>query len=395
MRNKLRNWLILILLILPLASNSQNLLNGPDCAVYDATNDRYLILNWNDGSIVAIDNEGTQSYFDTDLGYAKCGHIKDDVLYATVGHHFINAYDLTTDELLWHAFVPGSQYMDGITADNSGYLYMTDYYFPDGDGIIFKFNISDQTTEVFVDLGLPNFPQELIFDENNNRLLLVSYDIDAPILAIGLSDASVSTVVITPFGYSDGIVKDNSGNWYVTAYNENRVYTYDNAFANPPVMISDGHAGPTALGFNPIDEILAIPNFNGHRVDFVSVKDTDGDGIFDILDNCPDDYNPEQCDYLPGEADGLPPRDILDIVHLIDYKFKECPPGAGLGTCPPPTPFEIYSGDADCNCIVDILDIVHMIDWKFKECPPGAGQGTCPPPCSCEEWISNCQCPIR
>jgi hypothetical protein len=98
----------------------------------------------------------------------------------------------------------------------------------------------------------------------------------------------------------------------------------------------------------------------------------------------------DPCDCDPGECDGGSPIDILDIVHLIDYKFKECPPGAGLGTCPPPTPYSVCSGDADCNCIVDILDIVRMIDWKFKECPPGAGVGTCPAPCSCEEWVSQC-----
>jgi hypothetical protein len=106
-------------------------------------------------------------------------------------------------------------------------------------------------------------------------------------------------------------------------------------------------------------------------------------------------FGSSACDCEPGECDGTPPIDILDIVHLIDYKFKECPPGAGLGTCPPPSPYAVCSGDADCNCIVDILDIVHMIDFKFKECPPGAGFGTCPPPCSCEEWVSECGLPIQ
>ena len=95
-------------------------------------------------------------------------------------------------------------------------------------------------------------------------------------------------------------------------------------------------------------------------------------------------------DCHPGDADGTLPIDILDIVHLIDYKFKECPPDAGPGTCPPPILYRVCSGDADCNCTVDILDIILMIDWKFKECPPGAGPGTCPPPCSNIEWQENC-----
>jgi hypothetical protein len=99
------------------------------------------------------------------------------------------------------------------------------------------------------------------------------------------------------------------------------------------------------------------------------------------------------CDCRPGDADGTLPIDILDIVHLIDWKFKGCPPEAPIGTCPPPTPYPVCSGDADCNCIMDILDIVLMIDYKFKECPPESGI-PCPPPCSCEDWVSQCGYPI-
>jgi hypothetical protein len=101
-----------------------------------------------------------------------------------------------------------------------------------------------------------------------------------------------------------------------------------------------------------------------------------------------------ECSCEPGECDGVsPPIDILDIVRLIDYKFKGCPPEAPIGTCPPPIPYTVCSGDADCNCIVDILDIVRMIDWKFKECPPNSGN-SCPAPCSCAEWINNCGYPF-
>jgi hypothetical protein len=99
------------------------------------------------------------------------------------------------------------------------------------------------------------------------------------------------------------------------------------------------------------------------------------------------------CDCVPGECNGVSPIDILDIVHLIDYKFKGCPPGSPIGTCPPPTPYPVCSGDTDCNCIMDILDIVLMIDWKFKECPPESGN-PCPPPCSCEDWLIQCGWPI-
>jgi parallel beta-helix repeat protein len=73
----------------------------------------------------------------------------------------------------------------------------------------------------------------------------------------------------------------------------------------------------------------------------------------------------EDFHYINGDADGNYIVDILDIVMLIDWKFKECPPGAGEGTCPAPEPLE--AGDANCNGVVDIIDIVHLIDFKFKD----------------------------
>jgi hypothetical protein len=81
-----------------------------------------------------------------------------------------------------------------------------------------------------------------------------------------------------------------------------------------------------------------------------------------------DDIN-GSCDYICGDANGDDISDILDIVHLIDWKFKD-------GPHPDPLVASNVNGDK----VVDILDMVHLIDWKFKECPPGSGPGTCPPP---------------
>jgi murein tripeptide amidase MpaA len=73
--------------------------------------------------------------------------------------------------------------------------------------------------------------------------------------------------------------------------------------------------------------------------------------------------------YICGDTDGNEVVDLLDIVFMIDNKFKDGP-----------LPDPIESADVNNDGTFDILDIVHMIDFKFKECPPGAGEGTCPPP---------------
>ncbi len=83
------------------------------------------------------------------------------------------------------------------------------------------------------------------------------------------------------------------------------------------------------------------------------------------------------CDCVPGETDNLPPINILDIVRLINYKYKGGPA---------PIPYALCSGDATCNCVVDILDIVFLINYKYKNGPE---------PCTCANFIANCPGGLR
>ncbi len=97
--------------------------------------------------------------------------------------------------------------------------------------------------------------------------------------------------------------------------------------------------------------------------------DIDGDGIDDACDNCPEHHNPGQedingndvgdpCDYICGDIDGTPLINILDIVYLINYKYK---------SGPAPDPLE--SGDVNGDILVNILDIVYLINFKYKSGP--------------------------
>ncbi|MCP4705615.1 MAG: hypothetical protein GY865_13530 [candidate division Zixibacteria bacterium] len=84
------------------------------------------------------------------------------------------------------------------------------------------------------------------------------------------------------------------------------------------------------------------------------------------------------CDCQPGEADGNTTEiNILDIVHLVNYKYK-----GGVD----PIPYALCSGDVNCNCTVDILDIVYLINFKYK-----GGNA----PCTCGSFLINCGIPLR
>jgi hypothetical protein len=97
--------------------------------------------------------------------------------------------------------------------------------------------------------------------------------------------------------------------------------------------------------------------------------DNDSDGVGNACDNCPDDPNPGQedsngndvgdvCDYMCGDLDDDEQVNILDIVFLINNLYKN-------GTAPDP----IESADVNFDLDINILDVVYMINFIYKSGP--------------------------
>ena len=247
-----------------------------------------------------MDTLGNQSLFIDDLGYAYGNHIKDTVLYVSRGHG-VSGFSLTTGALIWQVSISnGSGQTDGVSTDTSGYLYTVDY-----NRIIYRVKISDKSYTAFVTSGLPTYPQTLIFDAKNNRLLVASWADHAPIIAVSLPSGAVSTVVVTPQGWADGITADQFGNTYVSCYADGKTYRYDSTFTNPPFVFSSGHLTPASICYNQQRWELAVPMFDADSVAFVKDiyhVDSDRDGTADLYDNCPLVSNSSQADV---DADSL------------------------------------------------------------------------------------------
>ncbi len=142
--------------------------------------------------------------------------------------------------------------------------------------------------------------------------------------------------------------------------------------------------------FDIIDNCPAVANRDQDDADLDGIgdacdecTDTDGDGFGNpgfpattcTLDNCPTFANPGQedsdangvgdiCDFICADVNSDEAVDILDIIYLIDYKFKNGP-----------APIPSGAGDVNFDSAVNILDIVYMINYKFKGGPwPYCGQ---------------------
>ena len=62
--------------------------------------------------------------------------------------------------------------------------------------------------------------------------------------------------------------------------------------------------------------------------------------------------------WLLGDANGDYKIDILDIIFLINYKYKH---GSG--------PEPVFAGDINGDCDINIIDIVYLINYKYKGGP--------------------------
>jgi hypothetical protein len=261
-------YLLLLLLCLFLPAKSQNLLNNPESVVYDKVFDRYLVSNCGDGQIVQIDNNGVQSYFNTQLTYTLGLHIAGDTLFVSSNdgpYSGIVGFLLSSGEIIFHVEIPEKELLNDIASDNAGNLYITDCE----ANKIFKVDRSSMTYSILIGEGL-GYPNGIIFDETNNRLLVLNGLLAGrPILAVSLDDLSMSVVVETGISAIDGLTVDDYGNYYFSSWTTDRVYRYDPLFTNPPEIIAGNFADPADIYYNLTDHLLAIPCFNGDTIIFL------------------------------------------------------------------------------------------------------------------------------
>ncbi len=315
-----------IFFCIPILVFGQNLLNKPESIIFDEQHDRYLVTCNGNGKIVGIDNAGNKDTFKAGFSNLLGSHISENTIYVS-SDSGVKGFDLTDTSEVFNVPIPGSGQIDGITTDTSGNLYVIDGTYRR----IYKIKLSTQTYNIFANSGLPVYPQDCIFDEENNRLIVVAWAPNAPIQAVNLSDSSVSTIVATTFRNFDGIISDQFGNIYVSShstfpYNNGKIYKYDKNFANPPVSISSGHSEPAGLGYNSRDNILAVPNYGSNSIDYIQIIPSSiqqesiniGDR-FKLFHNYPNPFNPEtNISYQLAQQDKV----TITIFNSLGQKVK-------------------------------------------------------------------------
>ncbi len=242
-----------------------NLLSYPESAVYDPDSNRYLVSCQGTGSIVAIDAQGNQSVFASGFGIVIGLAISGDTLYA-VCDNVVRGLLLSDATVVFVHAIPEAVKLNDIATGTGNLLYVSDVL---GDKI-FRIDIAANTHVVLADDELTG-PNGILAEEEQNRLLVVSWRTNSPVQAVDLSTGAVSSVIQTTLSNCDGITKDSFGRYYISEWAQGTIQRFDPTFQLPSETLYTTSESPADIWYNPWLEEIAIPLCTGHAVDFIPV----------------------------------------------------------------------------------------------------------------------------
>ena len=238
-------------------------LNGPESIDFDPVNNRYLIANSSNGKIMQRSSNGTISQFVGGISPNPYGiEVVGTTVYACCSGKVLG-FDLTTGLQVFSVNL-GATFLNGITHDNSGNLFVTDF----NAKKIYRINIATQAFNVFAQ-NLTQSPNGIIYDAPSNSLVFVSWSSSAKIKRCSLADSTVTTILTTSYTNIDGIARKANGDFYISTWGTNSVYKYNNDFTTTPTLIVSGLSSPADIYYNDLTDTLAIPNSGNNTLTFV------------------------------------------------------------------------------------------------------------------------------
>lgn len=239
--------------------------NNPESIVYDRVGDRYFVSNKSGNTIVQLDSdEKVTPFVSDDLNGPKGLLIVGDTL-ISVNNTSVQGFLLSDASRVFNILIDGAVFMNDVTSDNKGNLYVSDT----GAGKLYKLSLKTRKYSTLVDSLIS--PNGVLYDSKRDAILICNWGQNAKIQSLNLSDSTLSDLVKTGLNNLDGLTFDATGNIYVSSWGSNAVYRFDPSFKNPPVLVSEGHNGPADIFIIKEEKRLCIPNFNSNKLQFVNL----------------------------------------------------------------------------------------------------------------------------
>lgn len=234
--------------------------NSPESVEFDYAHNRWLIANNSGNNILARSSAtGVLTVFAACSGGPHGIEIVNDTLYVCAGAS-LKAFNINTGTQLFSKSL-GATFLNGITHDNNGYLYLTDF----SALKIYRFNITNRTSSVFVTAtGGSASPNGIIFDQPNNRCVFVCWGGSAPVKAMDLTSGAITTLLTSTLSNCDGIAKDGAGNYYVSSWGTGSatgaITRFNSTFTGGGTTMVTGLGKPADIFYNTLTDTLGVPN---------------------------------------------------------------------------------------------------------------------------------------
>lgn len=267
--------LILIFTFFALAKSQE--FKAPESAAYDPIQNRYFISNFGDGNIIEVDSNGVRHYFKKGLAKSLGMIIENDILYVISNFKKVSGLSITDTSEVIEIVIGEAIFLNDITSDNQGNLYVTD----SNAKKIYKITNDLKSYSLLWDSNLEG-PNGILYNDRTNSIIVCNFTEKALIQSISLTDSSISVLDSTQFNNLDGLTIDNQGNIYVSFWDSGSfktgftkrgsVYKYDNDFINNPQLITGNLYGPADIFYNKYNDELVIPLLLGSDVKFILMQ---------------------------------------------------------------------------------------------------------------------------
>lgn len=241
-------------------------LSSPESVEWDEANSRWLIGNSGNGTIITRSIEGVNTAFISGIPSGPYGvEIVGDEVFCCAGG-FIRGYNLSNGTNVFNLNVNGT-FLNGLTSDGNNFLFTTDF----SAKKILKIDITNSSYTTIAS-GLTKTPNGIFYDSENNRCVFVNWGSNAPIMAIDLTTFEVTTVLNTTLGNCDGITRDSCGNYYVTAWSNNKLNKFNPSLTGTFTVIPGTLTSPADIDcrFGTTEDVIGIPNSG--NVTFLTIQ---------------------------------------------------------------------------------------------------------------------------
>lgn len=252
--------------------------NNPESVEYHPRLDRHLVGNSaGGGTILARAADGTLSVFTADPASPYGIELLAGTLFVLDSGQ-LKGYDIDTAAPVVSFPVVGAAFLNGITSNGVDTLYVSDF----SARRIHTINVANLAAPV---LGTPVVvgpqPNGLVFDRDNNRLLIATWGSNAKVLSLDLAipGATPTELINTTLTSFDGIALDCNGSIVVSAWNAcgasgsptGCLRRFDAPFTlgSTPQVLANNLGNPADIDYTKASGQIAVPESSFARVTLV------------------------------------------------------------------------------------------------------------------------------